>query len=120
VPEDVYSLFYGKVNEAYGYDVCDPITNLCKFKQSCALVPQRQISFSFRLFDAQHSTMYKIESRDLLVDGTYFGDSRETCYVPVFKSDVTIGPDERVIFMGNIFTSNYYLVYDQSPQDSYD
>jgi hypothetical protein len=46
-----------------------------------------------------------------MVSGSLVGDTHNTCYLPVFKSEQT---DQNIWYMGTLFMSNYYVVFDYS------
>merc|ERR1711998_152620 len=52
--------------------------------------------------------------RDVLVTGTAFGDSPNTCYLSIFKSKKA---DQTTWYLGNLFMTEYYVVYDATPKD---
>ena len=52
--------------------------------------------------------------KDLLVSGEDIGHSPDRCYLSVFFYEPTPGTND-YWFMGNIWTQNYYISFDQSP-----
>lgn len=50
----------------------------------------------------------------MFISGLNFGDTENSCYIPVFSSGLVIGVDYRQIFVGNLFMQHYYTVFDQS------
>ena len=48
----------------------------------------------------------------MLLPGKLFGDTEDTCYIPVFNSGIAAGYDSNIIFVGNVFMQNYYIVFD--------
>ena len=48
----------------------------------------------------------------MFISGIFFGDTAETCYLGVFPTGFA---DSDLVIVGNLFTRNYYLVYDMTP-----
>ena len=51
----------------------------------------------------------------MFITGLFFGDKASTCYLGVFDHGLNGFKDSDTIIIGNIFTRNYYVVYDMSP-----
>lgn len=55
----------------------------------------------------------------MMVDGTYFGDTAKTCYIPVFYHGLErTDKDKKTVFVGNTFMQDYYVVYDMSQYEA--
>ena len=51
----------------------------------------------------------------MLVDGKHFGDTSDTCYIPIFNHGLTkTEDDKKTVFIGNTFMQEYYVIYDMS------
>ena len=51
---------------------------------------------------------------NMLINGTDVGDSVDTCYLPVFKQE---NGDQSTWYLGMLFLTNYYIVFDMTPFD---
>ena len=128
VPDTVYKWFVTKVNKEYKYleerltgkPICDEDKNTCNFPVACDKVEYRQIDITLNLRDADGGSYpYEMPFTSLLVSGTEFGDSDDTCYLGVFNSGLsTLYKDDKeeknVLYVGNIFMQRYYTVFDQT------
>lgn len=84
----------------------------------CNDVPRKGLHLKFYLRDYYGKHEYMIDEEELLIPGFHFGDDADTCYIPVFESgfnSLTNSKGTEVSYIGNIFTANHYMVYDQSP-----
>lgn len=53
-----------------------------------------------------------------MVDGKWFSDAPDTCYIPIFNHGLTrTDEDKQTIWVGNVFMQDYYVVYDMSNYD---
>jgi hypothetical protein len=75
--------------------------------------------FEFRMYDLLKNYQFKIKTENMLVDGKHFGDTSDTCYIPVFHHGLE-GTEEhkKTVFIGNTFMQEYYVIYDMSQYDS--
>ena len=98
---------------------CSYHSNFCKFKYSCPTVIKNHFSWNMTidLFDEKNSTAFQIfVSEDALINGTAFGDTQFTCYMPVFRSNLK---DQYTWYLGNVVLQQYYLVFDMTPYDEH-
>ena len=51
----------------------------------------------------------------MFISGSELGDSPDTCYLAVFKSQTK---QTETWQLGNVFMRDYYVVYDMSPKDT--
>jgi len=87
LPNDDFMQFQIKMANYHREVHCNYNNNYCKFLQSCATLNPSTWFSEFELFDDFISNRYSIPSDSLfLIDGTTFGDSINTCYLPVFRS----------------------------------
>jgi len=103
LPADYYKVLADEINGLHGGTVCDTKTNRCKFDTSCDKVSQKAIQFEFRLYDAAESFFYQIDYEELYVSGSHFGDTDDTCYIPVFDHGQTGEAGTNLVMVGNIF-----------------
>ena len=69
----------------------------------------------FTLYDDQSNNDYVLPSSNyFMVEGSVFGDSDDSCFIPVFKS-----PDQNVWYIGNLVMNYFYLVFDMTPFDEH-
>jgi len=54
----------------------------------------------------------------VLVEGTIFGDTSKTCYLPIFDHSLTGEQDKKTVIIGNNLLQGYYVVYDMSPLEA--
>ena len=50
----------------------------------------------------------------MLISGSDVGDTNNRCYIPIFRAQLNYLDTWQV---GNIFTKNYYMIYDMTPYD---
>jgi len=92
--------------------------NNCHYNQKCADVKQPNYFYlDWRLQDSTgKGNKYSIPvSKIFYVSGSEVGDTDDTCYMPVFPSK----KNDNVWYVGNFFTSYFYLVFDQTPQEEH-
>lgn len=95
---------------------CD--LNSCKYNQKCSDVQQNNyFKIAFRISDSTGTgNIYQLPVTKLFfLDGNVLGGSADSCYIPVFRSQLN---DNRWYF-GNFFTSYFYLVFDQTPIEEF-
>lgn len=96
---------------------CNVRDNYCKFKKSCDKVSLSTWYLAFDLSDdAGTSNTYSLPSTNqFLVPGTTFGDTSDTCYLPVFSSQRGDG----VWYVGNMILNYLYITFDMTPYDEH-
>jgi len=118
LPTSIFTDFVKFMNGKYGASTCDPVLNVCKFPKACSEVQKTfgaSSDFEFRLYDVRGKYTFKIKTEHMMVEGKYFQDPSDTCYVPIFNHKLTRTEDDRkTIFVGNTFMQDYYVVYDMS------
>jgi len=104
------------INARYGEDTCKEGMNYCKFNKICNQVDKRLNKvLYFTLEDEGGTQNFQIDWNLMFLTGSYFGEGPLTCYLGVFDHGLRGYKDSETIIIGNIFTKNYYLVYDMSP-----
>ena len=86
-----------------------------KIKKPCGDVDSSLHDFSFTLDDGTKEKKYTIPGRDMLIPAEVFGFNDGSCYSAVFYTPD--GGREDIWYIGNLFMSKYYTVFDQSPYD---
>ncbi len=95
--------------------ICSSSKNYCKFEQQCSDVNFATWYLKFSLFDDVTGNTYSIPvTKNYMISGDQLGDSANTCYLPVFKSDQGA---QDTWFVGNLFLNYFYIVFDMSPFD---
>lgn len=51
----------------------------------------------------------------MFVEGVDFGDSTNTCYIPIFYNDRN--KDDNTWYLGNLFMHKYYIILDMTPRE---
>jgi len=93
---------------------CLYTSNYCKFYHPCSEVTPKTWYLEFEVYDSDRSLSYTFpESSNLLIPGSQFGDSDDTCYLSIFRSKLTDKQD--TWFMGNSIMNFLYMVYDMTP-----
>ena len=85
------------------------------FLESCETVHKKASFVKFIVGDTVKDTfdiIIRLEST--FTSGEQFGDSKNQCYIPVFKSAET---KQDTWHIGNLFMQNYYTVFDMTPHD---
>ena len=71
------------------------------------------------MFDVIRSFYYVIKTEHMMVDGRKFGDTSQTCYIPIFYHGLDQNDKvKKTVFVGNTFMQDYYVVYDMSQYES--
>jgi hypothetical protein len=71
------------------------------------------------MYDVLKNFPYAIKTEHMMVDGTKFGDTKNTCYIPIFYHGLDrTDQDKKTVFVGNTFMQDYYVVYDMSQYES--
>jgi hypothetical protein len=95
--------------------VCNFEANGCVFPESCDKV-NTNFYMTFKVNDNKGGFYtFSLSNSYLKVPGSLMGDAQTKCYIPVFSHGLADPEDSKVIIMGNIMMSKYYLVYDMSP-----
>ena len=58
--------------------------------------------------------MYNVNENDMFISGQELGDTSNTCYLAVFKSQTL---QTNTWYVGNVFMRDYYVVYDLTPRE---
>jgi hypothetical protein len=96
---------------------CNYNMNYCKFMRSCDSGNFIQWFLEFEMFDDLISNSYGLPSNNnFMIPGTVFGDTSDTCYLPVFRS---VGGSQDTWYIGNLFLQYFYLVFDMTPYDEH-
>jgi hypothetical protein len=92
---------------------CNYHNNYCKWYQSCDSLQTNTWAMTLEMFDDVHYNQWTLPSNNnFLISGSDFGDSINTCYVPVFRS---INGYADTWYGGNIFLNYFYITYDMTP-----
>jgi hypothetical protein len=51
----------------------------------------------------------------MFVEGVDFGDSINTCYIPIFHNNGK--SDDNTWYLGNLFMHKYYIILDMTPRE---
>lgn len=95
--------------------ICSSSKNYCKFEQSCTTVSFNTWYLKFSLYDDVTGNTYSIPvTKNYMIPGSQLGDTDDTCYLPVFRSDQTA---QDTWYVGNLFMNYFYMVFDMSPYD---
>jgi len=110
-------LNFAKYMAVFNLDLhCSDFANSCKFNKPCSETNINTWYFSMDLADGQSANTYSFPSNNnFLIPGDVFGDSSDTCYIPVFKSTL----DDNTVYYGNIWMNYFYVVFDMSPLDEH-
>lgn len=117
VPDNDYISIIEDLAQTYQNQglICVFSDNYCMFKKSCGSVnTDNGKDLEVTLRDDASSIVMSINQHDLLVPGTAFSDSADTCYIGIFRSE--IGHDND-IQLGTVMMQNYIVVYDMTPYD---
>ena len=62
-------------------------TDRCIIEKPCSAVPDLGADLKLTMVDDEgHETMWTIKQKNLLIDGSVFGDSENSCHLAVMKS----------------------------------
>jgi hypothetical protein len=109
--------FADSINALYGKEVCNTKSGVCKFDEACSLVDKSiDITMTFLVKKCREescdSVPFVIPTRNMLLEGTYFGDANlHSCYIPVLDSGIGTGREQWNVYVGNIFLQDYYIVF---------
>jgi len=54
----------------------------------------------------------------MYLSGDHFDGNADECYIPVFTHGRQKNSKVDVVYVGNLFTQSYYMVYDMSPLET--
>ena len=79
----------------------------------CEKVKPKAISFNFRIFDHDKTKFeYQVPFHELYVSGEKFGETANTCFIPIFDHGIKDEEQSNLVMIGNLFMDKYYFVYD--------
>lgn len=95
--------------------ICEFEQNYCLFEKPCSSVnaPAGK-ELRVRIYDVAQSMDLTLQLSDMLISGSDVGDTNNRCYIPIFRAQLNYLDTWQV---GNIFTKNYYMIYDMTPYD---
>jgi hypothetical protein len=79
----------------------------CYFSTACENVAMQDHLIKFYVGDSEQQTEFlEFKMGDTLVSGSLVGDTHNTCYMGVFKSEEQ---EQNIWYMGTMFMSSYYV-----------
>lgn len=93
---------------------CHYYGNSCKFHKHCDDVTDFHFPIQIEIYDEYQSLVLRTETKDMKISGEDFGDYANTCYLPVFRSELD---KPQTWFLGSQMVNRYYIVLDQTPKE---
>jgi hypothetical protein len=82
-------------------------------------VPFWDMDIQFTIKQGNKEFDFSLPFNKLKITGVLMQDRPTTCYIPIFHHGMTGIRDLNVIYVGNIFLEDYYLIYDMSPLEDH-
>jgi len=115
LPPDDFKKWAQMLSLIYSDVICNTNTKgTCYFNKNCNHVVDHNYNINLSVGPVGEAFEIDVKLRQLMISGNLVGDSSDSCYIPIFKSENT---EKDVWYLGNLFMNNYYMVFDQTPAD---
>lgn len=118
IPDNDFKIFAEHLSKKYKHIICRVNKGYCKINKACSQETEFiDWEINIALEDGRRLVSLKVTDKrgSMLINGPDVGDVENTCYVPVFRSQ----NNQDTWFLGGLFLSQYYVVFDMTPYDEY-